>query len=201
MGTWGIFSSYSRDDPSKLVFLQQYHDSSLVKRDTSGFSSRLGRATWTPLEVRQETEGPFVVATVILGFLSIFNKSQASSPFEALNTACLSRCQRDVRPPVHMRWGPMAFSRVSTGDSDIASSCEIKHQPAFNPLQGNTAFLRVRSSRCPFHLRQQTQGPSHIPIAEGILRLRCLWKFGLLFSQSQGISSHLEMIWGAQSFP
>ena len=29
-------------------------------------------------------QGTFLVATVILGFLSIFNKSQTSSPFEAL---------------------------------------------------------------------------------------------------------------------
>ena len=136
------------------MFVQRCDDSCLVTRDTSGFSSRLGRATWTLLEVKRETDGPFLVATVILGFLSIFNKSQASSPFEALNTACLSRCQRDVRPPVQMRQGTRAFSRVSTGDSDIASSCEIKHQPAFNPLQGNPAFFRVRSSGSPFHLRQ-----------------------------------------------
>ena len=75
MGTRGIFSSYSRDDPSKLVFVQRCHDSCLIMRDTSGFSSRLGRATWMLLEVRQQTKGPFLVATVILGFLSIFNKS------------------------------------------------------------------------------------------------------------------------------
>ena len=67
---------------------------------------RLGRAIWTLLEVRRETKGPFLVATVILGFLSIFNKSQPSSPFEALNSACLSKFQRDVRPPVQMRRGP-----------------------------------------------------------------------------------------------
>ena len=29
------------------------------------------------------------------------------------------------------------------------------------------------------HLRQQTQGPCHIPIVEGILLLRCLWKVGI----------------------
>ena len=34
------------------------------------------------LEERQETKHPFLVGTVILGFLSIFKKSQASSPFE-----------------------------------------------------------------------------------------------------------------------
>ena len=31
-------------------------------------------------------EGPFLVATVILGFLLIFKKGQASSPFETLNS-------------------------------------------------------------------------------------------------------------------
>ena len=50
------------------------------------------------LEVRPETEVHFQVGTVILGLLSIFKKSQASSPFEALNSVCLSRCQSDVSP-------------------------------------------------------------------------------------------------------
>ena len=45
------------------------------------------------LDVRRETKCPFLVSTVILGFLSILKKSQASSPFEALNSACLSRCK------------------------------------------------------------------------------------------------------------
>ena len=93
------------------------------------------------LEVRQETKAHFLVGTVILGFLSIFKKSQASSLFETLNSVCLLRCQRDVIPPVQMRWRPTAFSRVSTGDSDIPSSCEMKHEPAFKPLQGNPALF------------------------------------------------------------
>ena len=78
------------------------------------------------LEVRQETEYHFLFGTVILGLLSIFKKSQASSPYEALNSLCLSRVQRDVRPPVQMRKKPMAFCRVYTGDSVIPSSCEVK---------------------------------------------------------------------------
>ena len=90
--------------------------------------------------MRQETEVHFLVGTVILGFLFIFKKSQASSPFEALNSVCLSRCQRDVIPPVHMRQRPMAFSRVSTRDSDIPSYCEMKDAPEFKPLQGKLAF-------------------------------------------------------------
>ena len=51
------------------------------------------------LEVKQETEIHFLVGTVILGFLSIFKKSSASSPFEVLNSVCLSSCQRDVISP------------------------------------------------------------------------------------------------------
>ena len=102
MGTRGIFSSYSGDSYSKLVFVQRSQDSCLVIRDTSGFSYRLDRAIRMLLEVRREAECPFVVATVILGFLSIFLKSQESLPFEALNSACLLRCQSDVKPPVKM---------------------------------------------------------------------------------------------------
>ena len=118
-GTWGIFLSYGGKDPSKLVFLQRIQDSCLVIRDTSGISSSVGSAIRRLLQMRQETKCPFLVATVILGFLSIFKKSQASSPIEILNSACVSKCQRDVRPPVQMRRGPRAFSSVSTGYSDI----------------------------------------------------------------------------------
>ena len=91
--------------------------------------------------MRQQTEVHFLVGTVIFGFLSIFKKSQASSPYEALNSVCLSRGQRDVRPPVQMRRTPTAFSRVSTVDSDMPSSCEMKEEPEFKPLQGNQAFF------------------------------------------------------------
>ena len=135
MGTWGIFSSYGGDGPSKLEFVQQRLDSCLVTRDTSEISSRLGRAIGMLLEVRRETQSPIPVATGIFGFLSIFKRSQASPPFEALNSVCLLRFQRDVRPPFEMRQGRRAFSRISTGDSDIPSSCEMKDECAFKTLQ------------------------------------------------------------------
>ena len=145
--------------------------------------------------MKQETEVHFLVATVILGFLSIFKKSQALSPVEALNLACLLRCQRDVMPPVQVMWKPRACSRVSTGDSDISSSCEMKDEPAFKPLQGNPAFFRVRASWCTFRLRHKTQGPSHIPIAKGSLLLRCLWNVGLPLQSKPGnqLSSRDDM--------
>ena len=128
VGTWVLFSSYGIDEPSKLVFVQRTQYSCLVMRDTSEISMRLGRAIRTLLEVRLETKGPFLVASVILGFLSIFNKSHAKSPFEALNSTCLLMCQRDVSSPVQMRRGPRAFSIVSTGVSVIASCCEMKEE-------------------------------------------------------------------------
>ena len=93
------------------------------------------------LEVRQENDVHFLVGTVILGFLSIFKKSQASSPYEAWNSICLSSDQRDVRPLVQMRRTLRAFSRVSTGDSEMPSSCEMKDEPEFKRLQGNRAFF------------------------------------------------------------
>ena len=68
--------------------------------DISGVYTAFGRTIQTLLEVRQETEVHFQVGTVIMAFLSIFKKSQASSPYEALNSVCPSRDQRDVRPPV-----------------------------------------------------------------------------------------------------
>ena len=129
-------------------------------------------------EVRPEIRGHFLVGPVILRFLSIFLKSQAPSPFEELNSAGLSRCQRDVRSPVQIRRRPRAFPGVYTGDSDIHSSCEMKDEPAFTTMQGNPALFLVRASRGPFHLRQKTQGPSPIPIAEGKLLLSCLGKVG-----------------------
>ena len=101
-GTLGTFLSYGGEDPSKLVFVQRRQDTCLVMRDTSGNSSRLGRAIRPHLKLRRETQCPFLFATVILVFLSNFNKSQASSLFKALNTACLSRCLWDVRPPLQM---------------------------------------------------------------------------------------------------
>ena len=99
----------------------------------------LGRKIQTLLEVSREAKRPFLVGTVILVLLSIFTNSQASLPSEALNSVHLSKSKMDVRPSVQMRLRTMAFSRVSTGDSDIPSSCEMKDEPAFKALQGKPA--------------------------------------------------------------
>ena len=93
------------------------------------------------LEVSREAKRPLLVGTVILVFLSIFTKSQASSPFEALYSAHLSKSQMDVRPSVQKRLRTMASSRFSTGDSDVPSSCEMKYEPAFKAVQVKPAFF------------------------------------------------------------
>ena len=101
----------------------------------------LGRKIQTLLEVSREAKRPLLVSTVIFVFLSIFTKSQTSSPFEALNSAQLSKSQMDVRHSVQKWLRSMDFSRVSTGDSDIPSSCEMKDEPAFKALQVKPAFI------------------------------------------------------------
>ena len=93
------------------------------------------------MEVTQETEVQFLFCKVILGLLSIFKKSQASSPYEAFNSVCISWGHKDVRPPVQMTLTPTAFSRVSTRDSDMSSSCEMKDEPEFKSLHQNRAFF------------------------------------------------------------
>ena len=82
--------------------------------------------------MRSETKGHFLVGIVILGFLTIFKKSQALSTFESLNSACLSICQRDLRPLVETWWRPRPFCRVFTGDSEILSSCDMNDEPALS---------------------------------------------------------------------
>ena len=154
----------------------------------------------TLLEVRWKTECHFLVVTVILGFLSIFKKSKAWSPFEALNSVCLSRCQSDVIPPVQMRRRPTSFSRVFTLDSDFPSSCDMKHEPKFKPLQGNPAFFSVR----PVAVHSTWNRKHRVPLAYLLLRENSTWgacrKLAHLFNQRQGISTHLKTICGAWNF-
>ena len=77
----------------------------------------------------------------------------------------------------------------------------MKEEPAFKPLHGNPTFFRVIASWYPLHVRKQIHGPSHILIAEVSLLLRRLWEVANLYNRILEISSPLEMIWGAWSFP
>ena len=80
----------------------------------------LGRKIQTLLEVSREAKHPLLVGTVILVFLSIFTKCQASSPVEAMKRHLLwcmelptSDCDELDIPP--------DLRRVSQGISGVAS--------------------------------------------------------------------------------
>ena len=79
-------------------------------------------------EDKWELRALFLFDTVILGFLTILKNCQASSKFEAVNSTWLSSCQSHFRPLFEMKWRPRAICRVSTGDSDIISSCDMNDE-------------------------------------------------------------------------
>ena len=95
-----------------------------------------------------------------------------------------------------MSLGPRASSRDCTEYSDMPLYCEMKEKHPFKILQGNPTFFQVRESRYPLHVRQQIQGPCHIPIAEGRLLLRCFWGGALPLLQNPGteLSSRDDMV-------
>ena len=82
------------------------------------------------LEVKREFRSLFLFDTVILGLLTILKNCEASSKLEPVISTWLSSCQRHVRPIFEMKWRPRAFSRVSTGDSVILSSCDMNDEHA-----------------------------------------------------------------------
>ena len=137
---------------------------------------------------------------MILGFLTIFKNCHASSTFEAVNSTLLSSCQRDVRPLFELRWRPRAFCRVSTGDSDILSSCDMSDEHALSLCREiwpsfESGHLRAHFSWSIIH---------RVPLTYIFLRKNSSWgacgKMADLFSRRQGISSHLQTICGAQIF-
>ena len=83
-----------------------------------------------------------------------FQEESGIVTFESIELGPPLEMSRDVRHPVQMTPEPRVFSRVSTGESDISSSCEMKAEPAFKPLQGNATFFLVKPSQYPLHLRQ-----------------------------------------------
>ena len=72
-----------------------------------------------PLELRREIQSPVPVATGILGFVSIFKGNPLLSRVEARKTNMISSWKWGVIPHVYLRWGSWAFSRSTTGESDL----------------------------------------------------------------------------------
>ena len=60
-----------------------------------------------------------------------FHEVSGILTFLSIELTHLSKSQMDGRRSVQKRLRTMAFSFVSTEDSDIPSSCEMKYEPAF----------------------------------------------------------------------
>ena len=58
-GSWDIFSRDGGDGPSKVVYVQQHLDSSLIARDSLGFSSRHVSAIRSPVKGSWRPKVPF----------------------------------------------------------------------------------------------------------------------------------------------
>ena len=149
--------------------------------------------------MRREAKRPLLIGRVIVVFLSIFTKSQESSPFETMNSAHLSMCKKDGRPSVQKRWRTMAFSRVSTGDSvsdvgSLWSSIKEIEAPyvfdweytiAMDTMQGNWASSRGERkvslvfSSCGRNLRYILE-----------LRRRCPFETGVCSVKSGNLSRY-----------
>ena len=70
-----------------------------------------------------------------------FQEESSLVTFSSLEIHRPLKVSRDLRPPVQIRQGTRVSSSISTQDSDIPSSCDMKHEPKFKPLQGNPAFF------------------------------------------------------------
>ena len=150
--------------------------------------------------MRSDNEDHFLFDTVILGFLKLFKNCQASSTFEAVNSTWLSNCQMDVRPLFDMRWRPRALCSISTGYSDSLSSCNMNDENALSLCR--EIWPSFESGHLGVHFACSIK--HRVPLTYIFLRENSSWgacgKMAYLFIQRQGISSHLQTIWGAQIF-
>ena len=151
--------------------------------------------------MRWETKGPFLFSTEILGFLSIFKKSQSLSDFVALKSKSLSRCQG--------MWGHLSRWRMEIGfplgsPHRIQTSLHLVrwktslHSSLFREIW--PYFFQGISVSTPLEAEISGSLSHTYLVREGCSSGACL-NLALLFNRILGISSLLETIWGAWSFP
>ena len=142
--------------------------------------------------MRREAKPSLLVGTVILGFISIFKKCQASSPFEAFNCAGLLMSER--------MWGPLTRR---AGDLGLS----------LGSPQGTQTSLQIVRWKKSVHLRHcreirhsfesgylgvhSTCGRKHrVPLTYILLRECSSWgacgKLAYLLSRRQGIILNLR---------
>ena len=178
--TWCIFSSYGGDGHLKLWFFQR---SGLL----SSYDGHRGKLNYAWQESTDASGGdPGGHASLIswqsyIGIPINFHEESCIVTFWSIELRVPLEVSTDMR--TLSRWGRhlgLSLDSPQRRILHITLSCVMKDEPAFKPLQGNPTFLGDRASQYPLYLRQQTQGPSHISIAEGRVLLWCFWKVGLL---------------------
>ena len=85
--TWDIFSRDIRDGHTKVMLVQRHQDSCLAREGHIVTLLEAWKRNREAYRWETETQGPFPLPTCIMGFLSIFKRSQASSNFEAFISA------------------------------------------------------------------------------------------------------------------
>ena len=160
----------------------------------------LGRKIQTLLEVSWEAKHPLLFGKIILVLLSIFTKSQASSPFEALT--------KRTSWSLKWMWGPLSRRAWELWLS-LGSQQGIQTSLHFVRLKLRLHLRHCRKSRPSFesgHLGvHYTWGRKHrVALTYLFLREGSSWgacgKMAYLFIRRQGISSHHQTIWGARVF-
>ena len=147
----------------------------------------LGRKIQTLLEVSREAKNPFLVGTVILVFLSIFMKSQASSPLKHWT-------QRTTRSLKWM-WGPLSRRGWELWLS-LGTPQAIQTSVHLVRWKMSLHLRHCRKSRPSFesgHLGvlYNLGGKHRVPLTYLFLRKGSSWcpcgKLAYLFSRRQGI--------------
>ena len=161
----------------------------------------LGRTIRTLLEVRQETEVHFLFGTVILGFLSIFKKSQALSLLKHC-FPCASRGVKGMWLPLS-RWGADLWLSLASLQGIQTSLHLARWKTSLNLSYCREIWPYFESGLLAVHCTWDRK--HRVPLTYILLSEHSTWgacgKLAHLFSQRQGISSHLDTIWGAWSFP
>ena len=135
-----------------------------------------------------------------IGIPNYIKKLSGIVKISAVNSTWLSSCQRHVRPIFEMKWRPRDFSRVSTRDSAILSSCDMNDEHARSLCR--EIWTSFYSGHIGVHFAWSIK--HRFPLPYIFLRENSSWgafgKMAYLFIRIQEISSHHQKIWGARLF-
>ena len=151
--------------------------------------------------MRQETKAHFLVGTVILGFLSIFKKSQTSSILKPL-IPCASRGIKVMWFPLS-RWGGELWLSLASPHGIHTSLHLVRFNTSLKLRHCKEVWPSFDSGSLGVHYTWDMK--QIVPLTYLLLRENSTWgaggKLAQIFNQRHGISSQLGTIRGEWSFP